>query len=166
MISASRLLQRVSLRYHVRPLIEDEIKDYVNFRLKVAGLEKSVFSDSIYPLLYEYTGGVPRLINTLCDTALTCAYADNIKKVNALGVDGAIKELQWNKYSDNHKRHRNTSSDDSLYAPKNDKENTAESIEERSFTQGTYSAISSRALVEISNQLKRIADYLEKHEDE
>ena len=130
----------------------------------MAGLEKSVFSDEVYPLIYEYTGGIPRLINTLCDTALTCAYADNLKKINVLEIDGAIKELHWKKYSESHKYHWKTSSDDSLYETKNSMVNTTKPEDEKSYMQGIYSPISSRALVEISNQLKRIADYLDKKE--
>jgi hypothetical protein len=47
------------------------------------------------PILYKYTGGVPRLINTLCDTALTVAYADNLPTVTLQVVKEAIDELQW-----------------------------------------------------------------------
>jgi len=157
-----QLLQRVSLRYHVRPLTVDEIKDYVSFRLKVAGLEKTIFSEKIYPLLFEYTGGIPRLINTLCDTALTCAYADSLKTVDALGVNSAVKELGWKKYSEGHKYRWKSASEDNLYETKKSSKKAAKAEEEKGSMQGMYSSISTRALVEISNQLKRIADHLDK----
>ncbi|HET7763727.1 MAG TPA: hypothetical protein VFK92_01410, partial [Burkholderiales bacterium] len=44
---------------------------------------------------YKYAGGIPRLINTLCDTALTCAYADNLREVTPQIMEAAAKELQW-----------------------------------------------------------------------
>ena len=45
------------------------------------------------------TGGIPRLINTLCDTALICCFADNVKKVDAGMIEAAVKELGWVEYA-------------------------------------------------------------------
>jgi general secretion pathway protein A len=87
------------LRYHLKPLPQHEIKDYVLFRLKKAGKEDaSLFDDDVYPYLYRYTGGIPRLLNVLCDTALIVAYADNSNKVTVPIIKDAIKELQWVTY--------------------------------------------------------------------
>jgi len=47
------------------------------------------------PVIYKYTGGVPRLINTLCDTALTVAYADSLPTVTIDVLKSALDELQW-----------------------------------------------------------------------
>lgn len=157
-----QLLQRVSLRYHVRQLNIDEIKEYVCFRLKVAGQVNTLFTDEIYQILYEYTGGVPRLINTLCDTALTCAYADNSYLIGLKEINNAIEELQWKKYTETHKYNWTSLSEDHLYDTKNVKESAHKFEEGNQVMQGVYGSISSRALVEISNQLKRIADLLEK----
>ena len=156
-----QLLQRVSLRYHVRSLKIDEIKEYIKYRLGVAGLNKQIFADNVYHLIQEYTGGIPRLINTLCDTALTCAYADNLKTVTLLGINDAIKELQWKKYSETHKYNVHTTKEDSLYSD-HYKENKESKSTGNPALSGVYGSISSRALVEISNQLRRIADCLEK----
>jgi general secretion pathway protein A len=47
------------------------MREYVEHRLKVAGSEEAdLFEDSCFPVLYRYSGGVPRLINTICDSAL------------------------------------------------------------------------------------------------
>ena len=51
------------------------------------------------PVIYKYTGGIPRLVNTLCDTALTCAYADNVKTISASMIQTAVEELQWLPYA-------------------------------------------------------------------
>ena len=53
-----------------------------------------------FPVIYKYAGGTPRLINTLCDAALTCAYADNLPRVTAKVVEAAASELQWPSYSE------------------------------------------------------------------
>src|SRR5204863_429493 len=53
-----------------------------------------------FPVIYKYGGGTPRLINTLCDAALTCAYADNLPRISAKVVEAAASELQWPSYSE------------------------------------------------------------------
>lgn len=157
-----QLLQRVSLRYHVRALTEDETKEYVIHRLKVGGLDDQVFENAIYPFIYEYSGGIPRLINTLCDTALTCSYADNEKAVNNDEFDSAINELQWGKFVDRNKNNSMQRADgDNLYEVDMLNKDTLNPADVRDLVQGAYGPISSRALVEISRQLKRIADHLD-----
>lgn len=95
-----QLTQRVRLRFHLKPLSEADTAEYILHRLRVAGLQrKDLFEVSTTPMIYEYTGGVPRLINTLCDTALTCAYADNLQKVTKAVVGIAADELQWLPYA-------------------------------------------------------------------
>jgi general secretion pathway protein A len=95
-----QLLQRVRLRYHIRSLSEADTKAYILHRLKVAGVEgKQLFAPAAFPLIYKYTGGLPRLINTLCDTALVCAYADNQIEVTETVLNGAVEELNWLPYA-------------------------------------------------------------------
>jgi len=95
-----QLLQRVKLRYHIRALSEQEQSEYIRHRLSIVGASnQTLFSPEILPLIYEYTGGIPRLINTLCDTALTCACADNLPEITVEVVEAAAKELQWPHYS-------------------------------------------------------------------
>lgn len=94
-----QLLQRVRLRFHLKPLSEDEMTAYIDHRLRIAGANQRLFTADAMPVIFKYTGGVPRLINTLGDTALTCAYADEQKEVNAATATAAIKELQWLPYA-------------------------------------------------------------------
>lgn len=94
-----QLMQRVRLRFHLKSLTQDEMVEYVAHRLKIAGAERTdLFTPETMSILYKYTGGVPRLINTLCDTALTVAYADNLPTVTLQVVREAIDELQWQPY--------------------------------------------------------------------
>ncbi len=152
-----QLLQRVSLRYHVRALTFEELVEYVNYRTKVAGSKVSLFHDEVFPEIYKYTGGIPRLINTLCDTALTCVFADNKSIVTCEDIDSAVSELQWKTYEDNHKP---SLLNEALDADAN--ESSSAGIDGfSSGLEGAYGSIASRALVEISRQLKRVADLLE-----
>jgi type II secretory pathway predicted ATPase ExeA len=91
-----QLVQRVRLRFHVRPLTPDEVAEYIAHRLKIAGATQSdLFTPETMSVIYKYTGGVPRLINTLCDTALTVAYADSLATVTINVLKEALDELQW-----------------------------------------------------------------------
>lgn len=96
-----QLLQRVRLRFHLKALSPIEATHYVVHRLRVAGAPPDVelFLPETSGVIYEYTGGVPRLINTLCDTALTCAFADDLWQVSTTVVRSAIEELQWIPYA-------------------------------------------------------------------
>ena len=106
-----QLLQRVRLRYHIRSLSEAEMRSYIRHRLHVAGLPENseLFDASTFPIILKYTGGLPRLINTLCDTALVCAYADNQTRVTETVLNGAIEELNWLPYAKRVNRQRTRS---------------------------------------------------------
>ncbi len=96
-----QLIQRVKLRYDIPPLSEQEVSQYVLFRLSTAGAgDRMLFLPGTFPVVYKYAGGTPRLINTLCDAALTCGYADNLPRITAKLVEEAAGELQWPSYSE------------------------------------------------------------------
>ncbi len=91
-----QLTQRVRLRYHLDSLGSDEIREYVRHRLQVAGAgERELFDPACFETIEEYTGGIPRLINVLCDTAMLCAFADEVVQVGPEQMDAAIDELGW-----------------------------------------------------------------------
>jgi general secretion pathway protein A len=95
-----QLLQRVRLRFHLKTLSEEETSDYITHRLRVAGAERTdLFTPDTIPLIHKYTGGTPRLINTLCDTALVCGFADSVATITAEVVQAAVDELQWLPYA-------------------------------------------------------------------
>lgn len=157
-----QLLQRISLRYHMRALTEVETKNYVEHRLSIAGYDKKLFEDECYPYCYRYCGGIPRLINTLCDTALTCLYADNEHKVTKETMEVAVEELQWSEYleyKDQAKINNESADNSNQYdAQINELLEQHSGADDKSVG---LNRISSIALVEISKQLKRIADLLE-----
>ncbi|MFQ6004534.1 MAG: AAA family ATPase, partial [Woeseia sp.] len=94
-----QLVQRIRLRFHIGPLDRREMREYIEHRLKIAGRKKNdLITEDVFPLIHRYTGGVPRLINTLCDTALLCAFAEDKKTVDTEDVNSAVDELNWKEY--------------------------------------------------------------------
>jgi type II secretory pathway predicted ATPase ExeA len=91
-----QLAQRVRLRFHLTALTRAETAAYIDHRLEVAGSQgRRIFADETYTTIYKYTGGVPRLINTLCDTGMMAAFGHDQDTVTAADLDAAIAELQW-----------------------------------------------------------------------
>src|SRR5258707_13428677 len=79
-----QLTQRVRLRFHLTALTKAETTAYIDHRLEVAGSQgRRIFAEDTYPTIYRYTGGVPRLINTLCDTCLMAAFGRDGDTVTA-----------------------------------------------------------------------------------
>jgi general secretion pathway protein A len=95
-----QLAQRVRLRFHLPALTSIEMRAYILHRLEVAGSQgREIFAGDTFELIFRYTGGVPRLINTLCDTAMLAAANKNRDTVTRDEVMAAIEELQWQEYS-------------------------------------------------------------------
>ncbi|HVC00751.1 MAG TPA: AAA family ATPase [Steroidobacteraceae bacterium] len=91
-----QLAQRVRLRFHLTALSREETSLYIDHRLEVAGSQgRRIFAEETYPTIYRLTGGVPRLINTLCDTAMMAAFGRESDAVLAEDLEAAIQELQW-----------------------------------------------------------------------
>jgi len=66
-----QLAQRITARYHLLPLTAPEVKEYVAHRLQVANGSRQIFSSSTLGTVHRISGGIPRVINLLCDRALT-----------------------------------------------------------------------------------------------
>jgi general secretion pathway protein A len=95
-----QLAQRIRLRFHLGTLSASEMRDYVEHRLEVAGAgDRQIFAEDTFNEIFRYTGGVPRLVNTLCDTAMMSAFAANRDCVTVGDVASAIDELQWVEFS-------------------------------------------------------------------
>jgi general secretion pathway protein A len=95
-----QLTQRVRLRFHLTPLSKADTRAYVQHRLEVAGSQgRQIFNEACYSTIFRYTGGTPRLINTLCDTAMMAAFARDRDTVALEDIETAIRELQWVEFS-------------------------------------------------------------------
>ncbi|MDY6878779.1 MAG: AAA family ATPase [Thermodesulfobacteriota bacterium] len=77
------LLQRVSVRYHIRPLDYEGTRDYIEARLKIAGIEnsKKIFPKKTIEAIHRYSKGYPRTINVLGDNSLLLGYAGGAKRI-------------------------------------------------------------------------------------
>jgi len=97
----------VRLRFHLQNLTESETHSYIQHRLDVAGAgDQELFAADTFPEIYRYTGGVPRLVNTLCDTAMMAAYTADRGVVTREDIASAIAELQWSEYAARPHRYR------------------------------------------------------------
>jgi general secretion pathway protein A len=91
-----QLAQRIRLRFHLTALSAAEAAAYIDHRLEVAGSQgRRIFAEDTYAKIFKYTGGVPRLINTLCDTCMMAAFGADRDTVSLEDLDAAIAELQW-----------------------------------------------------------------------
>jgi len=88
-----QLAQRITARFHLRPLTSSEIKAYVSHRLAVAGQNIQLFPENSIKLLYKLSNGIPRLINIICDRALLGAYVENQYTVSPTIIKKAAKEV-------------------------------------------------------------------------
>ncbi|MGH8300040.1 MAG: FHA domain-containing protein, partial [Steroidobacteraceae bacterium] len=77
-------------------LSQTETRGYVQHRLEVAGAgDRQIFAEETFPEIFRFTGGVPRLVNTLCDTAMMAAYTADRGVVTLADIESAVGELQW-----------------------------------------------------------------------
>lgn len=100
-----QLSQRVRLRFHLSALSKRETREYIEHRLEVAGAQgRKIVDDDAFDGIFRYSGGVPRLINILCDTAMLCAFAEEKTSITSGLVETAVEELQWVQYSERPKK--------------------------------------------------------------
>ncbi len=90
-----QLRQRITVRYHLTPLTKHEMEHYIRHRIHVAGGNgRPSFSWWALQRLHRYTGGVPRLINAVCDKTLLCGFVNNTDHFTRKHVTRAIRELE------------------------------------------------------------------------
>ena len=93
-----QLKQRIALRCHLRPFNADETDQYIATRLQRAGMrEQTVFPPPVVAEIHRRTGGIPRIINSVCDNLLLTAFAMEQRKVTLAMLDEVSKdmELEW-----------------------------------------------------------------------
>jgi type II secretory pathway predicted ATPase ExeA len=96
-----QLAQRIRLRFHLTALSKADTAAYIQHRLEVGGSQgRQIFEPETFGLVYRYTGGIPRLVNTLCDTSMMAAFAQDRDVVTADDVRAAVEELQWVEYTE------------------------------------------------------------------
>jgi type II secretory pathway predicted ATPase ExeA len=89
--------QRISSDFHLRPLDHNEVIKYISFRLQAAGAPpppRTLFSIEACNRIATASGGIPRMINILCDTALVYGFARGEKTISAKLIDDVIADKQ------------------------------------------------------------------------
>jgi len=84
--------QRVSADYMLDPLTFKETEGYIKHRIIVAGGNKALFRPTAYATVYYHSGGIPRVINTICDMALVYAFADGARRISKEIILDAIRD--------------------------------------------------------------------------
>ena len=94
--SLAQLRQRVNIRFHLTALDRRETEEFILHRLKIAGMpdQANPFSEEAIDFIYGTSGGVPRLINKLCDISLLAAYSRSLQHVDLRLVEEAYSEIE------------------------------------------------------------------------
>ncbi len=88
----AQFAQRVTVHCHLDALTGSEVEKYIHHRLKVAGAKQlDIFDKGAIEAISKYSQGIPRVINTLCDTALVYGYADDLKIINKKIIDNVFE---------------------------------------------------------------------------
>ncbi len=88
-----QLSQRVTARYHLEPIAQEDIGSYIQHRLQICGISHIVFNKRAVDLIRRLSGGIPRLINVLCDRALLGAYVEGKSQVDRDTAKKAAREV-------------------------------------------------------------------------
>ncbi len=103
-----QLRQRIAVYFHLSPLTEEETRNYILHRLKIAsGTDHTYFTDKSISLIYQFSQGVPRLVNQICDSALLTGYIMEKKEIDdqiLLEVIGESPMVQIFKEDSNNKK--------------------------------------------------------------
>jgi general secretion pathway protein A len=90
-----QLNQRISVRYNITPLKGAEVKSYIQHRLKMAGsFNKIHFTNEAFDAVFQYSKGVPRLINIICDRALLAGFVKDSAVIDDMIIQQAAREVQ------------------------------------------------------------------------
>lgn len=86
--------QRITVSHHIDPLTENESREYINHRLKIAGCTREIFKPDALRNIYTFSHGYPRLINIICDHALLTGYSAGKKIIDSAVIKECEKELR------------------------------------------------------------------------
>jgi general secretion pathway protein A len=98
-VELRQLAQRITGRYHLVPLSKSETESYVNHRLRVAGANGEIFSSAALREIHRLSGGVPRIINVICDRALLGAFTQEQHRIGPSLVRLAASEVYGRSFS-------------------------------------------------------------------
>ncbi len=88
-----QLNQRIAMRFHLEALNKEDISNYIVHRLKIAGVTRQIFSNDAISLIYEKSGGIPRRINQICDSALLTGFGKEVKIIDQELVKETVQSM-------------------------------------------------------------------------
>jgi general secretion pathway protein A len=80
--SLPQLEQRLGIKYHLSGLNDKETEEYIKHRLTVAGAQNAIFTPEAIGVVYDYSKGLPRKINNICDMSLLIGFGQEVKEIN------------------------------------------------------------------------------------
>jgi general secretion pathway protein A len=86
--------QKAPILCYLRPFTENETNEYIKYRLRISGTEIPLFSSGAIGKIFRYSGGIPRVINNICDHALMIGYSTDLKKINSSAIKECAEDLQ------------------------------------------------------------------------
>ena len=94
--SLRQLRQRIAVRYHIEALGKDEVPLYISHRLKFAGANGSapIFDEEAFNEIYQYSKGIPRLINIICDKAMLTGFVMNKRDLSGEIIRQSVQEIE------------------------------------------------------------------------
>lgn len=84
--------QRIAIRYHLNTLDYQHTANYIEYRLKVSGQTRQIFTGEAMKLIFDFTRGTPREINNLCDICLLMGYSKRLREIDERVVAEVIKD--------------------------------------------------------------------------
>jgi len=90
----TQFYQRIAIRYHLRPFHFLDTTKYILFREKKGGLTKNIFTTKAIKQIYEYSQGVPRKVNSVCDLSLLVAFNKKRKVIDSGIIKSVVDDLR------------------------------------------------------------------------
>lgn len=84
--------QRVAVDFHIKPFDASDVKNYIQHRLAIAGRDTPLFTDAACNKIAEAARGVPRSINSLCDTALVYGFSAGSERIGMILVEEVLQD--------------------------------------------------------------------------
>jgi len=87
-----QLAQRIAVNYHLTPLDEKQTRRYIAHRIEAVGGRSDLFSREAVRVIHEHSGGIPRTVNLLCDSAMVYAYSDDCRQIDVEVVEAVVRD--------------------------------------------------------------------------
>jgi len=91
----AEIIQPPPQKCHLQPLTKEETKQYITHRLKIAGATRNLFTVTALGEVHRFSGGIPRVINSICDHALLTGYSNNLAIINSAVIQECTQDFYF-----------------------------------------------------------------------